>query len=189
MAWGQMANCTTWQLSQVHSYLGGTSSCCQSPALRSLSCPCFAQFGIWRLAYYTADADQVQKELSTAGSVFREISLQINFFQSMKLISPLEHRMLLQLQVQKPLQSRQSRLLLIQFLRFSCPSHTSVLARSHVISAHFTKQAQKINIPILSFKYSHCLWVPKNTPKLKTDTNLEVMLENKGPDNFSWPKF
>lgn len=39
---------------------------------------------------------------------------QIIFFKSMKLISLLEHRMLLQLQVQKPLQSR---LLLTQFLR------------------------------------------------------------------------
>lgn len=45
----------------------------------------------------------------------REITLQIIFFKSMKLISLLEHRMLLQLQVLKPLQSK---LLLTQFLRF-----------------------------------------------------------------------
>lgn len=41
-----------------------------------------------------------------------------------------------------------------------CISHLcdpTVLARSHVISAHFTQQAQKKNIPILPFKYSHCL--------------------------------
>lgn len=93
-------------------------------ALRRLSCPCFAQLGIWRLAYYTSDAHHAPKELSTADSLFREISLQINFFQSMKLISPLEHMILLQLQVQKPLQPR---LLLTQFLRFWCPSHTSVI--------------------------------------------------------------
>lgn len=139
-------------------------------ALRRLSCLCFAQLDIWRLAYYTSDADRP----CTKGAINSRFSIQGNlssdkFFPKYEINQPTG--------AHDTASASSSESSAVQVAIDTVPqilmsiSHLcdpTILARFHVISAHFTQQARKINTPILSFKYNHCLWVPKKTPNHQT---------------------
>lgn len=185
MALGQMANCTTWQHFQVHSYLSLLPVPCPEKSFLSLFC------SSWHLKtcilYFwcrPCTKEAIKSQFSIQGNLSSD-----KFFPKSEINQPAGAQDAASASSSEASAAQVATDTVPQiFMSISHLCDPTVLSRSYVISAHFTQQAQKINISVLSFKYSHWLWVPKNTPKLKTDTNLQVMLENKGPDNFFWTR-
>lgn len=117
----------------------------------------------------------MQKELSTAGSLFKRNYSSDNIFQKYEINQPAG--------AQDAASASSSEASAVQVATDTVPQilmsilhlcDPTVLASSRVIGAHFTQQAQKINIPILSFKYIATAYeFPKKTQTTKPRSNAE----------------